>query len=244
MSASTAARRAPRVLVVDDEPDIVELVAANLRKEGFEVQGVGEGSRALALLRDEPFDVVVLDLMLPDVQGLEVCRALRRDPKTAGIPLIMLTARGEEVDKLIGFEVGADDYLPKPFSPRELVARVRALIRRQERDQTRPPEPERYERGGLMVDFATYEVTRNGEPVSLRPMEFRLLRFFLTHPERVYTRDQLLDLIWGEEFVEPRTVDVHIKRLRAQIEENPADPKLIVTVRGVGYKFVPPREAA
>lgn len=244
MSTSTAARRAPRVLVVDDEADIVELVAANLRKEGFEVQGVGEGARALALARHEPFDVVVLDLMLPDVQGLEVCRALRRDPRTANVPLIMLTARGEEVDKLIGFEVGADDYLTKPFSPRELVARVRALMRRQERDQARPAESERYERGGLVVDFATYEVTRDGRPVSLRPMEFRLLRFFLTHAERVYTRDQLLDLIWGEEFVEPRTVDVHIKRLRAQIEENPADPKLIVTVRGVGYKFVPPREAA
>ncbi|HEX7125010.1 MAG TPA: response regulator [Thermodesulfobacteriota bacterium] len=244
MSVSTTARRTPRVLVVDDEPDIVELVAANLRKEGFEVQGVGEGARALSLVRHEPFDVVVLDLMLPDVQGLEVCRALRRDPKTAGIPLIMLTARGEEVDKLIGFEVGADDYLTKPFSPRELVARVRALMRRQEREQARPVESERYEVGGLVVDFATYEVTRNGRPVSLRPMEFRLLRFFLTHAERVYTRDQLLDLIWGEEFVEPRTVDVHIKRLRAQIEENPADPKLIVTVRGVGYKFVPPREAA
>jgi two-component system alkaline phosphatase synthesis response regulator PhoP len=244
MSASMAARRAPRILVVDDEPDIVELVAANLRKEGFEVQGVGEGARALALARDEPFDVIVLDLMLPDVQGLEVCRALRRDPKTARVPLIMLTARGEEVDKLIGFEVGADDYLAKPFSPRELVARVRALMRRQDRDQVRAAESERYERGGLMVDFATYEVARGGQPVSLRPMEFRLLRFFLTHPERVYTRDQLLDLIWGEEFVEPRTVDVHIKRLRAQIEENPADPKLIVTVRGVGYKFVPPRDAA
>jgi two-component system alkaline phosphatase synthesis response regulator PhoP len=244
MSASMAARRAPRILVVDDEPDIVELVAANLRKEGFEVQGVGEGARALALARDEPFDVIVLDLMLPDVQGLEVCRALRRDPKTARVPLIMLTARGEEVDKLIGFEVGADDYLAKPFSPRELVARVRALMRRQDRDQVRAAESERYERGGLMVDFATYEVTRGGQPVSLRPMEFRLLRFFLTHPERVYTRDQLLDLIWGEEFVEPRTVDVHIKRLRAQIEENPADPRLIVTVRGVGYKFVPPRDAA
>jgi two-component system alkaline phosphatase synthesis response regulator PhoP len=245
MSTGTAAaRRPPRVLVVDDEPDIVELVAANLRKEGFEVQGAGDGARALSLVREEPFDVVVLDLMLPDVQGLEVCRALRRDPKTAALPLIMLTARGEEIDKLIGFEVGADDYVTKPFSPRELVARVRALLRRQERGEARPADPERYERGGLAVDFATYEVSKNGEPVSLRPMEFRLLRFFITHPERVYTRDQLLDLIWGDEFVEPRTVDVHIKRLRAQIEESPADPKLIVTVRGVGYKFVPPRPGA
>jgi DNA-binding response OmpR family regulator len=246
MRTGTAAerRRPPRVLVVDDEPDIVELVAANLRKEGFEVRGAGDGSRALALVREEPFDAVVLDLMLPDVQGLDVCRALRRDPKTAGIALIMLTARGEEVDKLIGFEVGADDYLAKPFSPRELVARVRALLRRQERGEARPAESERYERGGLVVDFATYEAFRNGRPVSLRPMEFRLLRFFVTHPERVYTREQLLDLIWGQEFVEPRTVDVHVKRLRAQIEEDPADPRLIVTVRGVGYKFVPPRNEA
>jgi DNA-binding response OmpR family regulator len=179
--------------------------------------------------------------MLPDVQGLEVCRALRRDPKTAGVPLIMLTARGEEVDKLVGFEVGADDYVTKPFSPRELVARVRALLRRQERGDSRAADPERYERGGLVVDFATHEVSRRGQPVSLRPMEFRLLRFFLTHAGRVYSRDQLLDLIWEAEFVEPRTVDVHVKRLRAQIEENPAEPKLIVTVRGVGYRFVPPR---
>ncbi len=243
-TGSPAGRRPPRILVVDDEPDIVELVSANLRKEGFSVQGVGDGARALSLVRQEPFDLVVLDLMLPDVQGLEVCRALRRDPKTAGIPLIMLTARGEEIDKLIGFEVGADDYVTKPFSPRELVARIRALLRRQEREQNRAAEPERYERGGLVVDFASYEVSRHGEPISLRPMEFRLLRFFLTHPERVYTRDQLLDLVWGEEFVEPRTVDVHIKRLRAQIEEDPANPKLIVTVRGVGYKFVPPRDDA
>ncbi len=246
MSRSTTAirRTPPRILVVDDEPDIVELVAANLRKEGFEVKGVGDGARALSLAREEPFDLVVLDLMLPDVQGLDVCRALRRDVKTAAVPLIMLTARGEEIDKLIGFEVGADDYVTKPFSPRELVARVRALLRRQEPPQPRLAEAERYELGGLIVDFATYEVHRHGKPVSLRPMEFRLLRFFLTHPERVYTRDQLLDLVWEEEFVEPRTVDVHVKRLRAQIEEDPADPKLIVTVRGVGYKFVPPRGEA
>jgi two-component system alkaline phosphatase synthesis response regulator PhoP len=241
MNANVAARRAPRVLVVDDEPDIVELVAANLRKEGFEVLGAGDGSRALTLARDEAFDLIVLDLMLPDIQGLEVCRALRRDPRTAAVPLIMLTARGEEVDKLIGFEVGADDYVTKPFSPRELVARVRALLRRQERAEPRSADPERYEVGGLVVDFATYEVLKQGQPLSLRPMEFRLLRFFLTHPERVYTRDQLLDLIWGDEFVEPRTVDVHVKRLRAQIEDNPADPRLVVTVRGVGYKYVPPR---
>ncbi|HWP34866.1 MAG TPA: response regulator [Thermodesulfobacteriota bacterium] len=230
------ARRPHRILVVDDEPDLVELVAANLRRAGFAVEGATSGARALARLGAEPFDLVILDLMLPDVQGLEVCRALRRDPRTARLPVIMLTARGEEAEKLAGFEAGADDYVTKPFSPRELTARVKARLR----EAAGAGEAERYERGGLVVDFATYRATRDGRPLALRPTEFRLLKFFVTHPERVYTRAQLLDLVWGEAFVEPRTVDVHIKRLRAQLEENPAEPKLLVTVRGVGYMFVPP----
>ena len=179
--------------------------------------------------------MVILDLLLPGLDGLEVCRRLRGSPATQGIPVIMLTAKAEEVDRIVGLEMGADDYVPKPFSPRELVARVKAVLRR----TAAPLEPSEapVTVGKLRLDPARHEVTKGGQPVSLSAMEFRLLEFFLRHRGRVYSRAQLLDQVWGQDrFVEPRTVDVHIRRLREKIEEDSRNPRLILTVRGMGYK--------
>lgn len=227
----------PRILIVDDEKDIVELVAYNLEKEGYEVLKALDGEKALALVQTKKPALVVLDLMLPGIQGLEVCKRLRRDAETAQVPIIMLTAKGEEIDKVLGLEVGADDYVTKPFSVKELVARVKALLRRT--DVAKQPEkPEIFEFKGLRIDMKSYEVTVNGRKVNLSPTEFKLLHFLSRNPGRVYSRDQILDKVWGDEsFVEPRTVDVHVRRLRAQIESDENSPVYIVTVRGVGYKF-------
>jgi phosphate regulon transcriptional regulator PhoB len=223
------------ILVVEDEPDIADLVKYHLEKAGLPARVVGDGKQALELIvRDQP-DLVVLDLMLPGMDGLELCRRLRGSPATRGIPLIMLTAKAEEVDRIVGLEMGADDYIPKPFSPRELVARVKAVLRR----TAAAPEPSEapVTAGALRLDPARHEVTRGGQPVLLSAMEFRLLEFFLRHRGRVYTRSQLLDQVWGQDrFVEPRTVDVHIRRLREKVEDDPRRPTLIVTVRGLGYK--------
>jgi len=223
------------ILVVEDELDIANLVKFHLEKAGLSARVVGDGKQALDLIvRDQP-DLVVLDLMLPGLDGLEVCRRLRGSSATRGIPIIMLTAKAEEVDRILGLEMGADDYVPKPFSPRELVARVKAVLRR----ATAPPEPSEAPVvvGGLRLDPARHEVRKNDQPVALSAMEFRLLEFFLRHRGRVYSRAQLLDQVWGQDrFVEPRTVDVHIRRLREKIEENPRTPELILTVRGMGYK--------
>jgi len=223
------------ILIVEDERDIGDLVKFHLEKAGLSARVVGDGKQALDLIvRDQP-DLVVLDLMLPGLDGLEVCRRLRGSSVTRGIPIIMLTAKAEEVDRIVGLEMGADDYVPKPFSPRELVARVKAVLRR----ATAPPEPSEAPVvvGGLRLDPARHEVTKNDLPVALSAMEFRLLEFFLRHRGRVYSRAQLLDQVWGQDrFVEPRTVDVHIRRLREKIEENPRTPELVLTVRGLGYK--------
>lgn len=223
------------ILVVEDEPDIADLVKYHLEKAGLPARVVGDGKQALDLIaRDHP-DLVILDLMLPGLDGLEVCRRLRGVPATRGIPVIMLTARAEEVDRIVGLEMGADDYVPKPFSPRELVARVKAVLRR----SAAPLEPSEapVTVGHLRLDPTRHEVTKGGQPVSLSAMEFRLLEFFLRHRGRVYTRAQLLDRVWGQDrFVEPRTVDVHIRRLREKVEADPQRPTLILTVRGVGYK--------
>jgi len=173
--------------------------------------------------------------MLPGLDGMEVCRRLRGSPATRGIPVIMLTAKSEEVDRIVGLEMGADDYVPKPFSPRELVARVKAVLRR----AAAPAEPSEAPLlvGDLHLDPVRHEVAKNDKPVSLSAMEFRLLEFFLRHRGRVYSRTQLLDQVWGQDrFVEPRTVDVHIRRLREKIEDHPRKPRLILTVRGLGYK--------
>jgi len=234
--------RAPvhhRILVVEDESEIRELIRYNLEREGFTVEEEGDGASALTRIRRRAPDLIVLDLMLPGMPGLEICRQVRADAELAGLPILVVTARGAEVDRVIGLEMGADDYVVKPFSPRELVARVRALLRRSGQ-AVEPSSDGLYERGRLRIDFDTYQVWVDGERRTLALREFELLRFFVQHPMRVYTREQLLDMVWGRDtFVEPRTVDVHVRRLRQHIERDDANPKLILTVRSVGYRFDP-----
>ncbi len=226
-----------KLLIVDDEKDIVDLVAYNLEKEGYEVVKAYDGEGALRIARAKTPDLVILDLMLPGIQGLEVCRRLRRDPATSAVPVIMLTAKGGEVDKVLGLEVGADDYVTKPFSVKELVARVKAVLRRT--DARLPHEKTAvFEFKGLRVDPGAHEVTVDGRRIELSATEFKLLSFLIRNRGRVFSRDQILDRVWGDEaFVEPRTVDVHIRRLRARIEPDENIPAYIITVRGVGYKF-------
>ncbi len=223
------------ILIVEDERDIADLVKYHLEKAGLPARVVGDGKQALDLITRDPPDLLVLDLMLPGMDGVEVCRRLRGNSSTQGIPIIMLTARAEEVDRIVGLEMGADDYVPKPFSPRELVARVKAVLRRTAAPVSSTDAP--LSARDLRLDPARHEVTKAGQPLALSPMEFRLLEFFLRHRGRVYTRAHLLDRVWGQErFVEPRTVDVHIRRLREKIEEDPRHPSMLLTVRGMGYK--------
>ena len=226
-----------KILVVEDEPDIRELVRYNLEQAGFRVIEAEGGEAALHKVRTEQPALVVLDLMLPEGNGLEICRILRGERVTASLPIVMLTAKAAEVDRVLGLEFGADDYVTKPFSPRELVARVRAVLRRSE-----STEPERatavYERGRLRIDFDSHEAWMGGKALELSLREFELLKFFVRNPNRVYDRLTILDLVWGNDtYVEPRTVDVHVRRLRLLVERDPANPELIHTVRGVGYKF-------
>jgi phosphate regulon transcriptional regulator PhoB len=232
MAASTQ-----KVLVVEDEPDIRKLVQYNLVQDHFKVLEAEDGEQALKILKHDKPNLVILDLMLPGLSGLEVCRALREKPETARLPILMLTAKAGEADKVIGLEMGADDYLAKPFSPREMLARVRALLRRA--DSAAPSDGAKvYQRGPLKIDFATYEVFIRGRAVKLTLKEFELLRFLAQNPNRVLSRDQLLDRVWGgETFVTPRTIDVHVRRLRKAIEDDDRSPKWILTLRGVGYKF-------
>jgi phosphate regulon transcriptional regulator PhoB len=221
------------MLVVDDEPDIIELVSYNLKKEGFDVSSASDGEEALAKIRKGDFDLLILDLMLPGIQGMELCRILRNDPKTAHIPIIMLTAKGEEVDRVLGLEIGADDYMTKPFSPRELVARVKAVLRRLS-EKAGMPQVVRI--GDLEINKETYAVSKKNVPVMLSSTEFRLLLYLVERKGKIFSRDQLLDAVWKDEaFVEPRTVDVHVRRLRTQIEDDPSAPKYIKTRRGIGY---------
>lgn len=223
------------ILVVDDESDIRELITYNLKKEGFITDTASDGETALATIRKHTFDLIILDLMLPGIQGIELCKILRNDQKTSKIPIIMLTAKGEEVDRILGLEMGADDYITKPFSPRELIARVKAILRR----TVKEIEPEKILRiENLVIDRERYIVTVNDKPVKLSATEFKLLLYLAERKGRVFSRDQLLDAVWRDEaFVEPRTVDVHIRRLRSSIEENAAKPKYIKTLRGIGYFF-------
>jgi len=226
-----------KILVADDEKDIVELLAYNLEQEGFTVCKAFDGRKAWEMVNADKPDLVILDLMMPAITGMEVCRMIRRQAETAAIPIIMLTAKSDPVDKILGLEIGADDYITKPFHIRELIARVRAVLRRLER---RPDDdlPEAVDFRGLHVDFKSYQVSVNGRPVELSSREFKLLQFFIGHPGRVYSRDQLLDRVWGDEsYVEPRTVDVHISRLRRMVEPDKSNPQYILTVRGIGYKF-------
>ena len=225
---------AKHILVVDDETDLVELVSYNLKKEDFIVDSASDGRSALTKIKKGRFDLVVLDLMLPGIQGIELCRLVRNDPNTAGLPIIMLTAKGEEVDKILGLEMGADDYITKPFSPRELIARVKAVLRRSERHV----DTGKIIIDDMEIDRETYVVTIKGNPVKLSATEFKMLLFLAERRGKVFSREQLLDAIWSNEsFVEPRTVDVHIRRLRTQIEEDPAHPRYIKTMRGIGYFF-------
>jgi len=228
-----------KVLVVEDEADIRELIKYNLEREGYSVEEAATGSEALERIRRRCPDLVVLDLMLPGMPGLEVCRAIRSDKDTAALPILVVTAKGTEVDRVLGLEMGADDYVVKPFSPRELMARVRALLRRAN-PQAFSRVGGTWERGRLRLDLDTYQVFVDGEKRELALREFELLRFFVEHPMRVYTREQLLDMVWGRDtFVEPRTVDVHVRRLRQHIERDDSNPELILTVRSVGYRFNP-----
>jgi two-component system alkaline phosphatase synthesis response regulator PhoP len=238
--AGSGRRPAARILIAEDERDVAELIRYTLDREGFEVVVATNGADALREARDSRPDLVLLDLMLPLVNGWELCRRLKQDPATRALPVIMLTARSEEGDKVLGFELGADDYVTKPFSTRELVARVRAVVRR-----ARPPEAEerrhRIKVGDLLVDRQRFEVTVGGRAVALTPKEFELLATLAAEPGRVFGRDELLDMVWGRDgFVEPRTVDVHLARLRAKFAAARLPEPGIETVRGVGYRFREP----
>jgi phosphate regulon transcriptional regulator PhoB len=226
-----------KILVVDDEKDIVDLISYNLEQEGFAVIKAYDGQMAWERVKTAKLDLVVLDLMIPGIHGLEVCKLIRRDAATETLPIIMLTAKSDQVDKILGLELGADDYVTKPFNVRELIARIRAVLRRYEgRQQIERSETFAFQ--GLSVNFGSCTVAVDGKKVDLSSREFKLLKFFTGHPGRVYSRDQLLDYVWGDEaFVEPRTVDVHISRLRATIEQDKGNPTYILTVRGIGYKF-------
>ncbi len=221
-----------RVLIVEDEESYREATGYMLRKEGFEVSEAPDGAKGLAEFERVGADLVLLDLMMPGMPGTEVCRQLRT---RSNVPIIMVTARDTEIDTVVGLELGADDYVTKPFSHRELVARIRAVLRR---GQDQELVPELIEAGGVRMDVERHEVTVDGEPIRLALKEFELLELLLRNSGRVMTRGQLIDRIWGADYVgDTKTLDVHVKRLRAKIERDPSSPTLLVTVRGLGYKF-------
>ncbi len=224
-----------QILIIEDDRPTIELIKDSLEKEGFAVTAISDGQSGLAQVRKAPPDLLLLDLMLPKLPGLDVCRQIRADENLNRLPILMLTARGDEMDRVVGLEVGADDYVAKPFSPRELVARVKALLRRAEP----PPEGEKIvEVGKLKIDPTSYRVTRTGKPVPLSTLEFKLLHFLAARPNRVFTRDQLLDAVWGaDRFVTPRSIDVYVRRLREKIEADPENPAHLKTLRGAGYMF-------
>jgi len=230
-----------RVLVVDDEESLTTTIAYNLRREGYEVEAVTDGEQALEVAKATQPDLIVLDLMLPGMDGFEVCRQIRR---TSAIPILMLTARDEEIDRVVGLEIGADDYMTKPFSMREFVARVKAMLRRrellrQEMRQTDGSARDVIEFGGLSISRETRQVMLNEKSIQLKPKEFDLLDFLMRNRERVYSATQLLEHVWGYVYTgATRTVPVHIRELRRKIEADPSNPTRIETVRGVGYRFV------
>ena len=225
-----------RIVIIEDEADIVEMVRYNFRKAGFEVESFGRGREGLEALRRNPPDLLLLDIMLPDEDGLSICRQLRAEERLRELPVIFLTARGEEVDRIVGLEIGADDYVVKPFSPRELVARVKAILRRQARAAEKG---EVVEIRGLRLDARTQDVSVRGSAVELSALEFKLLHFLASRPRQIFSREKLLDEVWGRDCsVTPRTVDVHIRRLREKIEARPEEPEYIGTVRGAGYRML------
>lgn len=221
------------ILIVEDEPAQAEVLSYNLKTEGYRVNLAGDGEEALLMIEEEKPDLVVLDWMLPHVSGIEVCRRLQNNPTTKALPVIMLTARGEEADKVRGLETGADDFMSKPYSPKEMIARVRAVLRR----ASGGTDEDRLESGSIVMDLAQHKVTRNDVPVHLGPTEFRLLKALMEKPGRVFSREQLLDRAWGRNiYVELRTVDVHIRRLRHALGSDESGD-VIRTVRGSGYAF-------
>jgi DNA-binding response OmpR family regulator len=223
------------ILLVDDEDSIQKLLAYPLQREGFRVLQARDGEDALRLFNSEHVDLVVLDLMLPKLDGLEVCKRLRADSE---VPIIMLTARDDELDKVLGLELGADDYITKPFSIREFRSRVRALLRRASAARGPGPGGDVISLDGLEIDVSRRSVEVRGEPVQLTYVEFELLRILASHPGRVYSRRMLLESLWGgADYREPRTIDVHVRHLREKLELDPAEPEYILTVRGVGYRF-------
>jgi phosphate regulon transcriptional regulator PhoB len=223
------------VLLIDDSKFLRRSNELAICKAGYNVLGAADGEEGLQIARNNLPDIVVLDMMLPKLSGLDICREVRKDDSLNRLPILMLTARGEEADRVVGLEMGADDYVTKPFSPRELIARVKALLRRAE-----PPadSPRTIEIGKLAIDPASYRVSHSGKPVPLSTLEFRLLYYLASRPNRVFTRDQLLDAVWGtDRFVTPRSVDVYVRRLREKIESDPENPIHLKTVRGAGYLF-------
>ena len=223
-------------MIIEDEADIVEMVRYNFRKAGFDVEGYSRGKDGLEALRRNPPDLLLLDIMLPDQDGFTICRQLRTEGRLKSLPIVFLTARGEEVDRIVGLEIGADDYVVKPFSPRELVARVKAILRRQTRESE---AADTVEIRDLRLNPDTQDVTVRGEAVVLSALEFKLLYFLAAHPRQIFSRERLLDEVWGRDCsVTLRTVDVHIRRLREKIEAQPENPEYIGTVRGAGYRLI------
>lgn len=235
---------AEKILVVDDEISLQETLAYNLKKQGYDVQTTGDGAEALELAREMEPDLIILDVMLPGLDGFEICRILRKEMAT---PVLMLTARDDEIDRVVGLEVGADDYMAKPFSMRELIARVKAMLRRvrlireevnQAEGEDGKPKPEILEFGNLRIDMTRREITVDEEVVAFKPKEYELLTFLAQHQGQVLSREFILERVWGWDFIgDSRTVDVHVRWLREKIEADPANPRRIITVRGAGYRF-------
>jgi phosphate regulon transcriptional regulator PhoB len=226
-----------KILIVDDEQDITDLISYNLEREGFSTIKAFHGDKVFTIIKSQKPDLIILDLMLPGMNGLDICKGIRANPDTAHLPVIMLTAKGDEVDKIIGLEIGADDYITKPFSVKELVARVRTILRRVQEGEKSSPK-KMFEYKGLKINYESCTVQVEGRIINLSPTELKILFFLTRNPGRVYSRNQILDHVWGDDtFITDRAVDVHIRRLRAQIEQNMENPHYILTVRGFGYKF-------
>lgn len=223
-----------KILIIEDEKSILLALEDNLKLEGYEVSSALDGEQGLSMAQGQNYDLIILDIMLPIRDGFEVCKALRQDG--IATPILMLTAKSQEVDKVLGLELGADDYVTKPFSPRELLARVKALLRRAKQP---PQEISQVTFGDVEVNFTEYEAAKKGKPLYLTALEFDLLQFLIKHKGKVMSRDSILDAVWGKDvFVQPRTVDKHISDLRKKIEDDPSSPKHIIGMRGVGYKIV------
>lgn len=221
-----------RILVVEDEKEIADLIAYTLEKENFQIDIAFDGNEALKKLKENQYDLLILDLMLPHIQGLEICRFVRNHPSMKKTGIIIVTAKAEEFDRVIGLEMGADDYVTKPFSPRELIARVKALLRRINTEK----EDNIITIGDLVIDKEKYLVTIRGEPIKLSATEFKILLYLAERPNKIFNREHILDAVWGQDiYVDPRTVDVHIRRLRMKIEKDPENPEYIKTMRGIGY---------